>query len=65
MSEIFRNRYSGRARWTGHAPVAVVTAAVGIIATRRLGGAMLAGNLGLAGIQSFISTSTGSRDSIC
>ncbi|TCL03845.1 YbjO family protein [Sodalis ligni] len=62
MSEIFRNRYSDRARWTGHAPVAVVTAAVAIIATRCLGVVMLAGNLGLEGIQSFISTSSGSWD---
>ncbi len=63
MSEIFRNRRTDTSRWSGHAPVAVVIAATAMIGTRCLGMLMLAGNLGLEGMRSFISTSSGSWDS--
>ncbi|WP_213991974.1 YbjO family protein [Sodalis sp. dw_96] len=62
MSEIFRNRFTDQPRGSGHAPVAVVSAATAIIATRCVGMVMLAGNLGLEGMRSFISTSSGSWD---
>ncbi|XBS71050.1 YbjO family protein [Acerihabitans sp. KWT182] len=62
MSEIFRNRCNDRVSGYGHAPVAVMTVATAIIATRCLGMLMLMGDLGLEGIRSFIDTSSGAWD---
>ncbi len=62
MSEILRSASAVRVRIPLNAPVAVMIAGTAIIATRCIGLIMLSNNLGVAGLQSFIETSSRSWD---
>src|SRR5476651_1299779 len=62
MSEILRSASTVRVRMPTNAPVAVTIAGTAIIATRCIGVIMLINNLGVAGLQSFIETSSRSWD---